>query len=97
MKLPPHRLPTLTEVLPPQGGGAAAAGVDPAALVEQVLAELRAQIDPTLDRRVQDAMAPALARVVERLVHETRLELARTLRDEVARAVAQALAGAAPR
>lgn len=68
------------------------ATVDTARIVEDVLAELQHRIDPMLEYRLRDALAPALARAADVLVEQARVELAQTLREIVAGAVAQEVA-----
>lgn len=96
----PARFPTLTEVLPglaavdaslPAEAAPASTPVDEARIVAQVMAELQRRVDPLLEYRLREALAPALARAADLLIQEARGELVETLRDLVARAVAQEL------
>lgn len=100
--LPPQHLPVLTEVLdlptqplPRQAlrwqPAPAAAGIEEARLVNQVLVDVQQRVDNMLEYRLREALAPLLARYADDLVAQARDELARTLRDVVARAVAQEL------
>ena len=102
----PANVPTLTEVVlldtrappvppelpPPDALSAQAATADEARLVNEVLADVQRQVDLMLERRLRDALAPALARVSDVLIRQMRDELAVTLRDIVAHAVAQEIA-----
>lgn len=111
--IPPHRLPTLTEVVaiepavaPPAAAApavpaAAALPPEPTLLTEAVLADVQRQIDLMLEVRLRELLAPVLARAADGLVREARTELARALREMVTRAVAREIArqrgGGAPR
>lgn len=58
-------------------------------LVERVLADVQRQIDPVLEQRLRETLAPMLARWSEALVEDGRERLASVLRDIVAQAVAR--------
>lgn len=58
-------------------------------LVERVLADVQRQIDPVLEQRLREMLAPMLARWSEALVEDSRERLASVLRDVVAQAVAR--------
>lgn len=73
----------------PQPGGAEPS-VDE--LSERVLHSLQAQIDALFEGRMQQALAPALARAADGLIREMRGELDAALRDLVQQAVAHELA-----
>ncbi|MFZ2651913.1 MAG: hypothetical protein WA210_17590 [Burkholderiaceae bacterium] len=60
--------------------------------ITRVMAEVQQQFDATLEARLREVLAPALARATDTIVRETREQFAATLRDTVARAVAQELA-----
>lgn len=70
----------------------APSAADEQALVERVLNELQRQIEPVLEQRLRETLAPTLALVAEMLVHDSRDQLTGVLRDMAARAVADALA-----
>lgn len=69
----------------------AGAGRDDNEIALQVLDHLQRQIDLLLERRLREALAPAVARLVETLVQEASGELAATLRELAAQAVAREL------
>lgn len=91
------RLPTLTEVVewgieaprataqPP-----AAAGPDES-LSAEVLFELDSRIQAQFEKRLREALAPALARAADGLIRDARLELSGALRDLVEEAVTRAI------
>ncbi len=58
-------------------------------LVERVLADVQRQIDPMLEQRLREMLAPVLARWSEALVEDSRERLASVLHDVVAQAVAR--------
>lgn len=97
----PHRLPTLTEVVPiaPQPAAPpplASPPVDappPAAadLVDQVLADVQRQVGLVLEYRMREVLTTVIARATDTMVREARNELAAALREVVERAVAQEL------
>ncbi|MBA3597622.1 MAG: hypothetical protein H0W40_09605 [Methylibium sp.] len=60
-------------------------------LVERVLADVQRQIDPLLEQRLREMLAPVLARWSEALVEDSRERLASVLHDVVAQAVAREL------
>ena len=91
---PLDRLPTLTEVVHAGDAARAQRAQAPAAsprevLSEAALAALTRRLEVTLEARLRDALAPALARAADILIREARDELASALREEVARAVHQ--------
>ena len=97
-RLPPQRVPTLTEVIEvselDKAAETAAAFARPseAELTERVLADVQRQVELMLEHRLREALMPALSRAGDALVLEVRTELASTLRELVSRAVAQAMA-----
>ena len=78
--------------MPAPASTAAQTAVDEQALVERVLAELQRRIEPVLEQRLRETLAPTLALVAEMLVHDSRDQLTGVLREMAARAVADALA-----
>ncbi len=60
-------------------------------ITQRILAELQRKIDLTLEYRLRETLAPAVARMADQLVRDTRAELASTLRDVISKAVAQEL------
>jgi hypothetical protein len=71
---------------------APAPAIDEQALVERVLVELQRQIDPVIEQKLRETLAPTLALVAEMLVHDSRDQLTGVLRDMAQRALAEALA-----
>lgn len=67
------------------------AGIDPDAIVQQVLAALQPHLDGWLEARLADALAPSLERLARALVAEARDELGAVLRGAVRDAVDRAL------
>lgn len=104
----PHRpgapVPTLTEVLrldlepdptapaPPAVPAHDDTALQAALFVEPLLEGILHQLDRMLERRLRDALAPEVERLVDRVVQSARDEVAIGLRDLVERAVAQELA-----
>ncbi|MBA2721825.1 MAG: hypothetical protein H0U56_02775 [Methylibium sp.] len=58
-------------------------------LVERVLADVQRQIDPMLEQRLREMLAPMLAHWSEALIEDSRERLSSLLRDVVAQAVAR--------
>jgi hypothetical protein len=100
----PHRLPTLTEVVPIAPSPAAPPPVEaplpadrptplPAAaeLVDQVLADVQRQVGLVLEYRMREVLTAVIARATDTMVREARNELSAALREVVERAVAQEL------
>jgi hypothetical protein len=67
------------------------AAVNEEAIVQRVLAELQPRIAATLEARLRDALAPALARAGETLIRESRDELSAVTRALVEESLAQVL------
>ena len=91
-RLPPLRVPTLTEVIEPEAPPPVP--VLPAAdeLTARVLADVLRQVELMLEHRVREALMPSLQQAADGLVLQARTELATALNDVVARAVEQELA-----
>jgi hypothetical protein len=98
----PAQAPTLApqrSFIAPTAGPARRAGAEPEAaagavelLSQRVLADLQRELDPLLEQRVRELLAPALARATEAMAQQLRDELAVAMREMVAHAVAQELA-----
>lgn len=86
------RVPTLTEVVelgvaaPPQGQLP-----DHGELVALVLVELGPRVEGLFEERLQEALAPALARAADGLIRDARAQLAGTLQALVSEAVTRVL------
>ncbi|MES2888725.1 MAG: hypothetical protein V4739_12040 [Pseudomonadota bacterium] len=59
-----------------------------AALTQQVLRSVQAQVDSVLNERLKDILVPILAQCAETMMAALRVELASTLHEVVAQAVA---------
>ena len=96
---PPLRVPTLTEVvefepLPsvpaaPASAPAVPEPFDASELQSRILANVQRQLDASVESRLREAIAPALARCADVLIRDLQGELASTLQGLVARAVEQ--------
>jgi hypothetical protein len=60
------------------------------AVARVLLADIERHIDALFERRLREALAPALARVADSLIREARQELAPAVRELVEEAVARA-------
>ena len=88
------RLPLLTDEIGAAGKSPIATQAPAATdseLTRRLVAGVLKRIEPTLEERIQNALAPALARVGQALLIQLRAELASSLRELITRAVDEEL------